>query len=81
MLPCVGVEEYANFSNTQKELLFWHWILGISMHHVQKVMQTQNAKEPNGKDSLSSVITPKFASTSNYSAPKCIYCKVSHAKK
>ena len=34
-----------------------------------------------GKDSLSSVITPKFASTSNYSAPKCIYCKVSHAKK
>ena len=29
--PCVGTEDNANLSGPQKELLTWHWKLGISM--------------------------------------------------
>ena len=32
---CVGASENQNFSNTQKELLLWHWKWGISMHCIQ----------------------------------------------
>ena len=64
--PCVGVEENVNLTNAQKELLLWHWILGISMNHIQELMHVHTAKEPNVKHSLMPrVVKPKFAHTSN----------------
>jgi hypothetical protein len=33
-LPNVGVQDNKNLSSAQKELLLWHWKLGISMQRV-----------------------------------------------
>lgn len=30
--PCVGDSENSNLTSPQRELLLWHWKLGISMH-------------------------------------------------
>ena len=45
--PCIGVEENINLTNAPKELLLWHWKLGISMHHIQELMYVHTAKGPN----------------------------------
>ena len=39
--PCVGGHENENLSMPQKELLLWHWKLGVGMQRVQSVGQTQ----------------------------------------
>ena len=80
--PCVGVEENANLTDTQKELLLWHCKLGESMHWIQELMHVHTSKEPNRKHSLMpTVIKPKFASTSNCPVQKCMSFELAHAKK
>ena len=37
--PCVGIDENQNLSGPQKELLTWHWKLGIGMQQIQEMMQ------------------------------------------
>jgi hypothetical protein len=41
--PCVGTDGNANLSGPQKELLTWHWKLGISMQRIQEMMRENKA--------------------------------------
>ena len=36
--PCVADETNQQLTGPQKELLLWHWKLGINMQHVQELM-------------------------------------------
>ena len=44
-VPC---NANADILSAQKELLLWHWKLGISMQRVQELMCIVKVKEPNG---------------------------------
>ena len=46
VFPCVGGLENANLSMPQKELLLWHWKLGIRMQLPQAMMRTRTFKDP-----------------------------------
>ena len=71
-----------NLSSGQKELLLWHWRLGISMSRVQELMVPHRAKDQNGMvDLMPSVITPKFATSATCVIPKCAACELSRARK
>jgi hypothetical protein len=61
--PCVGTTENENLSAPQKELLKWHWKLGISMYRIQEVMRERHYEEPGGhKTILPAIIKLKLAS-------------------
>jgi hypothetical protein len=61
--PCVGDAENANLTSPQRELLFWHWKLGISMYRVQELMREQTYEEPLGQRTvLPPIIKAKFPS-------------------
>ena len=80
--PCVGTDANTNLTRAQKELLLWHWRLGISMHRVQELMRGHQAKEPHGKHTwMPPVIKPKFAATTTCPIPKCPSCELARAKK
>ena len=49
--PCVGQDSNTNLSGPQKELLLWHWKLGISMFRIQEMMREQKLREPSGETS------------------------------
>ena len=60
---CVGISNNDNLSTPQKELLKWHWKLGISMYRIQEMMRERHYEEPNGnKTILPAIIKPKYAS-------------------
>ncbi len=60
---CVGTSENENLSASQKELLKWHWKLGISIYRIQEIMRERHYEEPNGnKTILPAIIKPKYAS-------------------
>jgi hypothetical protein len=40
------------FFAPQKELLKWHWKLGISMYHIQEMMSERHYEEPNGNKTI-----------------------------
>ncbi len=44
----VGAASNANLSGPQKELLLWHWKLGISMYCIQELMRPIKAHESSG---------------------------------
>ena len=72
---CLNISSEANqnLSSAQKELLLWHWKLGISMQRVQELMRVIEVKEPNGAVSrMPRVITPKIKS-----AAYCPTCSAS----
>ncbi len=73
---CIGASENENLSTPQKELLKWHWKLGISMYCIQ------DYEEPNGnKTVLPAIIKPKFASARNCIVPPCQSCLLARARK
>ncbi len=41
------------YSVAQKELLKWHWKLGIGMYCIQEMMHEQHYEDPDGKTSNS----------------------------
>jgi hypothetical protein len=47
--PCVGNSENKNLTSPQRELLLWHWKLGINMYWVQELMRERRFEEPLGK--------------------------------
>ena len=80
--PCVSSPENANLTNAQKELLMWHWKLGISMHRIQELMRGHKAREPDGTTSfMPPVIKPKFPSATSCPVPRCESCELARAKK
>ena len=39
--PCVASQDNVNLTAAQKELLIWHWKLGILMRRMQELMRPQ----------------------------------------
>ena len=73
--PCVGANANENLSAPQKELLKWHWKLGISMYRIQEMMRERHYEEPNGnKTILPAIIKPKLVSARNCIVPPCQSC-------
>jgi hypothetical protein len=54
--PCVGVPANKNLSGPQKELLKWHWKLGIGMYCIQSLMCERHYEEPDCKTTIVPVI-------------------------
>ena len=80
--PCVGTEENTNLSGPQKELLTWHWKLGVGMQRIQEMMRETKAIDDAGRELiLPPVITPTFASTPNCPIPMCHSCELAHQKR
>jgi len=49
--PCIGQDSNTNLSGPQKELILWHWKLGIRMFRIQEMMREQKLREPLGETS------------------------------
>ena len=78
--PCVGGHENKNLSSPQKELLLWHWKLGIGMQRVQKMMRSRTFEDPFGRMQVQPpIIQSKFVSTASCTIPKCQSCELSRA--
>jgi hypothetical protein len=81
-LPNVGVDTNVNLTSAQKELLLWHWKLGISMQRIQELMRVVEVHEPDGAIStMDRVICPKIRSASTCPIPLCQSCQLSRAIK
>ena len=80
--PCVGNEDNYNLTGPQRELLLWHWKLGISMHRIQQMMVEHASTDRNNDQVvMPQVITPKFKTTSSCQIPLCTSCELARAKK
>ncbi len=79
--PCVGGLENKNLSMPQKELLLWHWKLGIGMQCVQSMMRNRTFKDLFGRTQVHPpIIKSKFASTDSCMIPKCQSCELARAR-
>ncbi len=80
--PFVGTTSNANLSGPQKELLSWHWKLGISTYWIQELMHPIKAHEFFGVcHEMPPVITPIFKSTPSLKKPLlCHYCQLTCSK-
>ncbi len=75
--PCVGGLKNENLLLPQKELLLWHWKLGIGMQRLQAMMRNRIFEDPFGRSQCHPpIIKTKFASTSSCSIPKCQSCEL-----
>ena len=74
-MPTVASADNLNLTSAQKELLLWHWKLGISMHRIQELMKDQPMEDPAGVTSVAKqVIKPQMASAATCSHPVCQSC-------
>ena len=70
------------FSVPQKDLLLWHWNLGVSIHRIKEFTRTRTFEEPNGNiPILTEIINPKFPAARNCPVPVCESCLLEIAKK
>jgi len=59
----VGAAENVNNSAAQKEILKWHWKLGIGIYHIQEMMRERHYEDPDGRTTiLPAIIQPKNSS-------------------
>jgi len=80
--PCVSDIANENLSSAQKELLLWHWKLGINMQRIQELMRPTQSLDRNGEKRLMPcVIVPKFPTAANCAIPRCQTCKLARAKR
>jgi hypothetical protein len=78
----VGAAENENISAAQKELLKWHWKLGIEMYRIQEMMRERHCEDPDGRTTiLPAIIQPKNSSARNCIVPPCQLCLLARAKK
>ena len=80
--PCVRNDSNANLTGPQRELLLWHWKLGISMTRIQQMMVKHEAVDANNE----SVIMPQviklyYKSTSSCPVPLCAAYELARAKR
>ncbi len=62
----------------QKELLLWHWKLGIGMQRIRAMMRNRTFNDPFGRTQVHpSIIKTKFASTASCAILKCQSCELS----
>ena len=77
----VCLQSNKNLSRAQKELMLWHFKLGVSMSHVQRLMKVSEMHEPNGRVSvMDRVIVPKLNAAANCEVPLCQSCNLSRAR-
>jgi hypothetical protein len=73
LLPLVADPSNVNSTPGQKELLLWHWRLGISMSRIQELMVPHQAKDENGlQDVMPCVITPALKTATTGPIPCCV---------
>jgi hypothetical protein len=78
----VGAAENENISLVQKELLKWHWKLGIGMYHIQEMLREHHYEDPDGRTTiLPAIIQPKNPSARNCIVPPCQSCLLAREKK
>jgi hypothetical protein len=78
--PSVADPSNINLTPGQKELLLWHWRLGISMSHTQELMVPHQAKDENGLlDVMPCMITPAFMTAATCPIPCCAACELACA--
>jgi hypothetical protein len=74
---CVGGPVNKNLTMAQKELLLWHWKLGIGMQRLRAMMRNYTFKDPFGRSQVHPpIIQAKFASTSSCAIPRCQSCEL-----
>ena len=78
----VTMDEHINLSSARKELsLLSQLKLGISVQHIQQLMEVSKTKEPSGVITvLDSVLVPKLNGATHYHIPQCESCNVLRAK-
>lgn len=79
--PTLTDSSNVNLTEGQKELLLWHWKLGISMSRIQKLVVPHCAKDANSlQDMMPCVITPTFKTAATCLIPRCAACELSRAQ-
>jgi hypothetical protein len=79
---CMGAPAHQNSSRPQKELLLWHWKLGIGMQQIQVLMRPRTYEEPNGNILvLPPIVQPKFPTAKNCAIPACESCMLARANR
>jgi len=82
LLSSLADDTNINLTSGQKELLMWHWKLGISMSRIQELMVPHRAKDENGlQDMMPCVITPAFKTAATCPIPKCTACELGRARR
>ena len=74
---CVTDITNQQLTGPQKELLLWHWKLGINMQHVQELMHDQVFQD--GDDEpvrLPPILPTKHVTTKSCSIPMCMSCEL-----
>ncbi len=74
-----SVADPSNINSTpgQKELLLWHWRLGISMSRIQELMVPYQAKDENGLQGvMPCLITAAFKTAATCPIPHCAACEL-----
>lgn len=79
--PCVASQDNINLTAAQKELLRWHWKLGILMRHIQERMQLQRYEEPSGSSSvMEPMITLHISAASSCAIHVCESSELTRSK-
>lgn len=80
--PSVGEDSNQNLAGPQKELLLWHWKLGISMKRIQAMMVEHRAIDgANESVIFPQVIKPRFKTTASCEIPLCTSCELARARR
>jgi hypothetical protein len=80
--PSIGHSDNSMLTNPQKELLLWHWKLGIGMQRIQELMRDRTYEEPLGQHTvLPPIIKDTFLSARNCVIPLCQSCLLACACK
>jgi hypothetical protein len=78
---CAGGLVNKNLTMAQKELLLWHWKVGMGMQRLQAMMRNRTFEDPFGRSQLHPpIIQAKFASTSSCAIPRCQSCELARAR-
>jgi hypothetical protein len=80
MLSCVGDETNQQLTGPQKELLLWHWKLGVGMKHVQDLVRPRKYKVGDEEITADPIIPTKHATTRCCPIPMCMSCELAKAK-
>ena len=79
--PCVASDDNISLSNAQKELLLWHWKLGVSMDRIQELMKPHPMEDPAGVTTTAEqVIKPRLETAATCEHPICQSCQLSRAR-
>ena len=82
VLQCVGAVENENLTAPQRELLLWHWKLGIGMQRIQSMMQDQHYEDHLGRTECHPpIIKSKYPSTSSCKIPLCQSCLLARSRR